>query len=64
MSDVEIICEKSFSEIDSEIINRFVEFQQAIIDKDEGKLMKYCRMIMFWFICPAKGSPKGSSSMR
>ena len=38
MSDVELICEKSFSEIDSEIINRFVEFQQAIIDKDEDKL--------------------------
>lgn len=38
MSDVELICEKSFSEIDSEIINRLVEFQQAIIDKDEDKL--------------------------
>lgn len=38
MSDVELICEKSFSEIDSEIIARFVEFQQAIIDKDEDKL--------------------------
>ena len=38
MSDVEVICEKSFSDIDSEIINRFVEFQQALIDKNEDKL--------------------------
>lgn len=38
MSDVELICDKSFSDVDSEIINRFVEFQKAIIDKDESKL--------------------------
>lgn len=38
MSDVELICEKSFSDADNEIINRFIEFQQALIDKDENKL--------------------------
>lgn len=38
MSDVEIICDKSSSDVDSEILDRFVEFQQAIIDKDEAKL--------------------------
>ena len=38
MSDVEVICEKSFSDIDNEIINRFIEFQQALIDKNEDKL--------------------------
>lgn len=38
MSDVELVCEKSFSEADSEIIDRFIEFQQALIDKDEEKL--------------------------
>ena len=38
MSDVELICEKSFSEIDTEILNRFIEFQQALIDKDAAKL--------------------------
>ena len=38
MSDVELNCEKTFSEIDCEIINRFIEFQKALIDKDETKL--------------------------
>ncbi len=38
MCDVELICEKSFSDSDNEIIDRFMEFQQALIDKDEGKL--------------------------
>ncbi|MBQ6099677.1 MAG: nuclear transport factor 2 family protein [Methanobrevibacter sp.] len=38
MSDVEIVCEKSFSSVDNVIINRFVEFQQALIDKNEDKL--------------------------
>ena len=38
MCDVELICEKSFSDRDNEIIVRFMEFQQALIDKDEGKL--------------------------
>ena len=38
MSDVELISKKSFSDIDSEIIDRFMEFQQALIDKDEAKL--------------------------
>ena len=34
MSNVEIISEKSFSSTDREIVSRFVEFQQALIDKD------------------------------
>ena len=38
MSDVELICEKSFSDADNEIIDRFIEFQQALIDKDKIKL--------------------------
>ena len=38
MSDVELICDKSFSDVDSEILDRFIEFQQALIDKDEVKL--------------------------
>lgn len=38
MSDVELICDKSFSDVDNEILNRFKEFQQALIDKDEAKL--------------------------
>ena len=38
MSDVELICDKSFSDVDSEILDRFMEFQQALIDKDESKL--------------------------
>ena len=38
MSDVEIICDKSFSDVDNEILDRFMEFQQALIDKDEAKL--------------------------
>ena len=38
MSDVEVICEKSFSDVDNEILNRFIEFQQALIDKNEDKL--------------------------
>lgn len=38
MSDVEIICGKSFSGVDGEILDRFVEFQKALIDKNEDKL--------------------------
>ena len=38
MSDVELICDKAFSDVDGEILDRFVEFQQALIDKDEAKL--------------------------
>ena len=38
MSDVELICNKSFSDVEGEILDRFIEFQQAIIDKDEDKL--------------------------
>lgn len=40
MSNVELICEKSFSGVDNQIIDRFVEFQHALIDKDEDKLNK------------------------
>lgn len=38
MADVELICQKSFSDGDNEILDRFIEFQQALIDKDESKL--------------------------
>lgn len=38
MTNVELICEKSFSNVDCGIINRFIEFQQALIDKNEDKL--------------------------
>ncbi len=38
MSNVELICDKSFSDVDFEIINRFIEFQHALIDKDFDKL--------------------------
>ena len=36
--NVEVICDKSFSDVDNEILDRFIEFQQALIDKDEDKL--------------------------
>ncbi len=35
---VEVICEKSFSGADREILDRFIEFQHALILKDEDKL--------------------------
>lgn len=38
MSNVELNCEKSFSDVDGEIVDRFIEFQNAIIDKNEDKL--------------------------
>ena len=38
MSNVEVICEKSFSHSDWEILDRFIEFQNALIDKNEHKL--------------------------
>lgn len=38
MMNVELICEKSFSDVDSKIIDRFMEFQRALIDKNENKL--------------------------
>lgn len=38
MNDVELISDKSFSPADTEILERFVEFQQALIDKDLDKL--------------------------
>lgn len=38
MSDVELFCEKSFSGADQEIVDRFVEFQHALIEADTKKL--------------------------
>ena len=38
MSNVNIMCEKSFFEADQEIVDVFLEFQQALIDKDLDKL--------------------------
>ena len=38
MSDVELFCEKSFSGADREIVDRFVEFQNALIEADTEKL--------------------------
>ena len=38
MSDVELFCEKSFSGADQEIVDRFVEFQNALIEADTEKL--------------------------
>ena len=35
---VEVICEKSFSNADKEILDRFIEFQKALILKDDEKL--------------------------
>lgn len=38
MVDVKLMCEKTFSDVDREIVDRFVEFQHALIDKDLHKL--------------------------
>lgn len=38
MSGVELFCEKSFSGADQEIVDRFVEFQHALIEGDIEKL--------------------------
>lgn len=38
MSNVNLMCEKSFSQADQEIVDMFMEFQQALIDKDLDKL--------------------------
>ena len=38
MSKVNLMCDKSFSEADLEIVDMFIEFQQALIDKDLDKL--------------------------
>lgn len=38
MSNVNLMCEKSFSQADQEIVDVFMEFQQALIDKDLDKL--------------------------
>ncbi len=38
MSNVNLMCEKSFSEADQEIVDMFIEFQQALIDEDLDKL--------------------------
>ena len=38
MSEVKLICDKSFSEVDQEIVDCFMEFQQALIDNDSSIL--------------------------
>ena len=38
MSNVNLMCENSFSEADQEIVDMFIEFQQALIDEDLDKL--------------------------
>lgn len=38
MTNVELMCEKSFSKADGEIVDFFIEFQQALIDGDADKL--------------------------
>lgn len=38
MSNVNLLCEKSFSPADREIVDGFLNFQQALIDKDLDKL--------------------------
>ena len=38
MSDVELFCDKSFSGADQEIVDKFVEFQNALIEPDLDKL--------------------------
>lgn len=38
MLDVEILSERIFSDIEKEVLDCFVEYQQALIDKDEDKL--------------------------
>lgn len=38
MSNVILICDKSFSKADREIVDAFIEFQQALADKDLEKL--------------------------
>lgn len=38
MSNVNLICEKSFSEVDQEIVDRVIEFLMALVDKDLDKI--------------------------
>ena len=38
MSNVELFCKKSFSKVDREIVDSFIEFLQSLIDKDSNKL--------------------------
>ena len=38
MVDVELLCEKSFSGVDQEIVDKFVELQHALIEADVDKL--------------------------
>ena len=38
MSNVNLVCEKSFSAADQELVDIFIEFQHALIDKDLVKL--------------------------
>lgn len=36
--DIDVINKKELSELQEEVLERFIEFQQAMIDKDEGAL--------------------------
>lgn len=38
MSGIELFCEKSFSDAEQEIVDRFVEFQHALIEANLDKL--------------------------
>ena len=38
MNDVEIISKRTFDGADKEVLDCFVQYQQALIDKDEDKL--------------------------
>ena len=57
--NVKLLCEKSFSVDDEEIVNRFIEFQEALIGEDIGGLneilsddFEYCQI-------PGKSKTKG-----
>ena len=39
--NVKLLCEKSFSEDDLEIVDRFVEFQEALIEANTDKLDEF-----------------------
>ena len=39
--NVKLLCEKSFSEDDREIVDRFVEFQEALIEANTDKLDEF-----------------------
>ena len=58
MVDVELLCEKSFSGADQEIVDRFVEFQHALIDADVGKLNEILSDDFEYTQIPAKPEAK------